>query len=62
MRGLGILVFGGLTLIVAISTMLKTSVALGMSILGATALTFFAVCTFVASFHARREKNIVLWI
>lgn len=37
--------------------MLKTSVATGISALGATALTFFAVCTFVGSYLARREKK-----
>jgi hypothetical protein len=56
-RGFVIFIFTTITIIVAIQTMLKTSVALGISILGATALTFFAVGTFVGSFLARREKN-----
>jgi hypothetical protein len=55
-RGIPILIYTTLSLIAAISIMIKGSFVVGIGVLVACAFSFFGTATFVGSFLARKEK------
>jgi hypothetical protein len=56
-RGFVIFLYTIITIFSSAQTMLRSSFELGASALAGTALAFFAACTFVGSFLARKEKK-----
>jgi hypothetical protein len=55
-RGIPILIYTILSVIAAISIMIKGSFVVGIGVLAACAFSFFGTATFVGSFLARKEK------
>ena len=61
-RGFVIFVYSIITIFSSAQTMIKSSLAVGVSALAGTALTFFGACTFVGSFLAETKKSYALLI
>jgi hypothetical protein len=56
LRAVLTLIYSILSLIAAISIMIKGSLVVGLGVLAACAFSFFGTATFVGSFLARKEK------